>query len=63
MTEEKQQCEKGSVVGLQLFWKKSCFKVGFERALRGVLSERKGKVIPSTMQVCTPTKQAQSAYR
>ena len=28
-----------------LFWKKKCFKVGFERIQRRFLSERTGKVI------------------
>ena len=45
MPKKKQQCERESVVGL-LFFKKKCFKVGFEGVQRGFLSERKWKVIP-----------------
>ena len=43
--EEKNQRERGDVVGL-LFWKKKCFKVGFERVQRGFLPKRTGRVIP-----------------
>ena len=31
-----------------LFWKKKCLEVRFDGVQRGFLSERKGKVIPST---------------
>ena len=43
--EEKNQRERGDVVGL-LFWKKKCFKVGFERVQRGFPPKRTGRVFP-----------------